>query len=208
MSTFTLKSNDKKNMVIKSDEERFVLGEVYAPFHVDSQGEAITVDEIRKMAHNFLKSGKVNKIDINHNYEESGCVVVESFIVRNDDDIDGFRKGAWVAGVNVLPDILWNKIKKGDFNGFSFGGKALSTPIDAIVLVAKKAIGETTESLNDNVVPIHFHKVNLTLDENGNILNGIVEEYAGHTHEITKVSATENTLGHNHRLILEDINGK
>lgn len=204
MSTFIIKSNNRKKIVIKSDDQRFVLGEVYVPFHVDSQGESMTPGEIYKMAHNFLKFGNVNKIDVNHNYVESGCVLAESFIVRNDNDIDGFRKGAWVAGVYVLPDDLWEGVKKGDFNGFSFGGKAFSTTTKAVVRVVKRAIGETAESLNNAVIPTHFHDVSLVLDENGVVIDGVVCEYMNHTHEIKKISATEKTLEHNHRLILEN----
>ena len=52
-------------IVIKSEDERLVYGEVYIPLHVDTQGEAMTAEEIRKMAHDFLMSGKVNRLMCN-----------------------------------------------------------------------------------------------------------------------------------------------
>jgi len=83
----------KKALVIKSEEERLVYGEVYSPLHVDTDGEAMTAAEIKKMAHHFLSSGRVNKIDVSHNLEESGAIVIESFLARKHEP-DGYFDGA------------------------------------------------------------------------------------------------------------------
>ena len=81
--------------------------------HVDTDGEAMTANEIQKMAHGFLAAGRTDKIDVGHNLKESGCVVVESFLARKG-DADGFINGAWVLGVKVLPDELWEAVKTGE----------------------------------------------------------------------------------------------
>lgn len=201
-----INSNIKKKIVIKSEDERLVFGEVYIPLHVDTDHEAMTAEEIKKMAHSFLSFGNVNKIDTNHNYIENGCVIAESFIARKNDP-DSFIEGSWVLGVYVLPDDLWEGIKKGDLNGFSFGGEAQCVSVNAIVKVARKMKGETENSFSNSVIPLHSHKVNLCFDDNGIIINGKTEEAMGHIHTISKSSATNQFLDHNHRLILVNNNG-
>ncbi len=70
----------------KFDEERqLVYAEVYAPMIPDSQGDFMTAEGIEKIAHDFMKNGNVNKIDTNHDLEENGSFVIESFIARGND---------------------------------------------------------------------------------------------------------------------------
>jgi len=55
---------------------------VYSSLHIDTDGEAMTADEIEKMAYKFISDGNIRKIDVGHNNEESGSFIVESFIAR------------------------------------------------------------------------------------------------------------------------------
>lgn len=187
-------------IVIKSEHERLVYGEIYAPYHVDTDNEMMTKEDIKKAAHNFLIEGRTSKIDVQHNYRESGCVVVESFLARKNDP-DGFVEGSWVLGVKILPDELWNKILKGELNGFSFGAEAKKIDVKAKVKIAKKMIGETEESLIDTV-PEHFHSISLEFNGDGKLISGYTGEAYGHVHEVIKSTATEKILNHSHRLIL------
>ncbi len=68
----------------KFDEDlQIVYGEVYAPSGVpDSQGDVMSAEAIRKMAHKFLADMRVDQIDINHDHSMTGANVVESFIAR------------------------------------------------------------------------------------------------------------------------------
>ena len=190
----------QKSLVIKSEEERLVYGEVYSPLHVDTDTEAMTKDEIRHMAHRFLTSGRVNKIDVGHNGEESGCLVAESFIARKNDP-DGFIEGSWVLGVYVLPDQLWDAVKKGELNGFSFYGMAGRVPAEVEVETVRKMAG-VTELSTDDVLPPHQHDVTLFFDSDGRIIAGETEVALGHKHQVLHATATEKTLEHSHRLVL------
>jgi hypothetical protein len=190
-------------IVIKSDEKRLVYGEVYAPLHVDTDTEAMTAPEIEKMAHNFLASRRTDKIDVSHNWEESGCRVVESFIARKNDP-DGFVEGSWVLGVKIIPDRLWVAVKKGDLNGFSFAGRPGGrTEAQVIITQTKKIVGDT-EKNTDDLVPPHEHAVDLLFDSNGRIIPTATKETMGHVHPVRKATATEEEIGHSHRLILID----
>jgi hypothetical protein len=189
-------------VVIKSDEERFVLGEVYSPLHVDTDQEAMTPDEIQKMGHRFLMEGRVGKIDVQHDLKESGCLVAESFIARKSDP-DGFIEGSWVLGVYILPDTLWAKVKKGELNGFSFFcRRAKRVEAEVEVEVARRMIGVTEKSLAGGLLPEHDHGVDLRFDGNGRIVPGETLESMGHWHQVLKATATESTMEHSHRLVL------
>jgi len=137
-----------RKIVVKSDDRRLVFGEVYSPLHVDTDTEAMTAAEIEAMAHRFLISGRTDKIDVGHNGMESGCQVCESYIAKAN-DADGFVEGAWVLGVYVLPDDLWQAVKSGELNGFSFAGAVGRVPAEAVVEVTRKLEGETEKSIED-----------------------------------------------------------
>lgn len=184
-------------IVIKSDEQRLVFAEVYAPNYVDTQGEVMTKGTIEKMAHKFLSSGRTNKIDCNHNYEETGSVVVESYIAKQNDP-DGFIEGAWVVGVKVDPKS-WEAIKKGELNGFSFAGRASSYKTEAIVTHQVMLSGETEKGGDES----HTHKVVIRFDDNDKVIPTYTDYSSdGHRHEIKSTTATNEAAGHSHRLLL------
>lgn len=187
-------------LVIKSDEERLLFAEVYSPLHIDTDGEAMTAEDIRKMAHNFLSSGRVRKIDVQHNQEESGCEVVESFIARKNDP-DGFITGSWVLGIHVTPDDVWEKVKKGELNGLSFFGSVQKVPARARVIVTRKMVGQTEDSM-EGLLPPHTHELTLEFSQDGRVLEGKTEEALGHSHSVTRATATEIAWEHGHRLVL------
>jgi hypothetical protein len=187
-------------VVVKSEEDHFVLAEVYSPLHVDTDGEAMTAEEIRKMAYRFLSEGKVRKIDVQHNQQESGCVMVESFIAR-DNDPDGFIKDSWVAGLVIPSGEVWDKVKKGELNGFSFLGEVRKIPVQAKVTVTRKMVGETEDSI-EGLLPAHSHPVTITFSENGRVEPGWTDEAFSHRHPVQRATATEPELEHGHRIIL------
>lgn len=187
--------------MLKSEEQRLVYGEVYSPYHVDTDGEAMTPGEIEQMAHAFMSKGSTSKIDVSHSYEESGCLIVESFIARKSDP-DGFVEGAWVLGVKVLPDELWADIKKGELNGFSFAGGVKKNVVTVKVLEVKSLSGETEKSDAGGVLPEHDHAINLKFNEDGSLIPGKTSGSLNHSHPVDKATATESAFEHAHRMIL------
>jgi len=198
-------SNDaeqpKRKIVIKSEEERLVFGEVYVPLHVDTHGEAMTSEEIKRMAYDFLSTGKVNKVDVQHDLQVSGCKVVESFLARKNDP-DGFIEGAWVLGVKVIPDEIWEQVKKGELNGYSWYGTRAQIPVKAAVLMTTKMDGETEDSMEGGLLPVHRHNLSLTFDLDGRIIPTITGVSLEHVHDVVKATATNEALGHSHRLVV------
>ncbi len=192
----------KKRVVIKSESERLVYGEVYAPLQVDTDEEAMTADEIKKMAHSFMMDGFTSKIDVQHSQAESGCLIVESFLARKNDP-DNFIEGSWVLGVKVLPDELWEAIQKGELNGFSFGGSVPNKEtVTVTVSITKRMVGSCEKSEDGGLLPAHDHSIDIEFDSDGKVVKGETSLDLGHKHPILRTTATEESMDHSHRLIL------
>lgn len=182
----------------KQDQEKqIVWGIAYGPPGViDSHGDTATKEEIEKMAHNFMKEGRTDKIDIQHDFQESGNYVVESFIARENDT--DFPVGSWIIAVKCT-DSTWQKVKNNELNGFSFAGYATSKQARVMLEVAKEEIGETSENMDD-VLPAHKHLYVLRFNEKGKVIGGCTDIQLNHSHEIKAGTAVEKSLGHGHRL--------
>lgn len=173
-------------------EQQLVFGEVYAPGFPDSQGDFMTAETIQNAAHNFLKNGYVNNIDVNHTREQSGCYVVESFVAREDDSI--FIPFSWVIGVKVPDPDLWEMIKSGELNGFSLDGSAVQIPTILELDIPLQLSGETEITAN------HKHTFVVHFDNQGNLIGGTTGPGPdGHIHRIVRGTTTEDAEGHAHR---------
>lgn len=180
----------KREVLIKATEEdeQLVFGEVYVPDVPDSQGDHMTRQTIQKMAHDFLKAGRVTKIDVQHDQVDSGCLVVESFIARDDDSI--FIPGSWVIGVWVTDDI-WPLVKSGELNGFSLDGYGYRVEDEVTLLIPDGMLKGETEVEDD-----HEHEFIVTYSPTGQFLGGITTAAEdGHWHVIKSGTITEDAVG-------------
>lgn len=98
---------------------------------VDWQGDEVSVDELRKAAHQFIVDARVAKAM--HSGEQIG-EVVESVIV--DDQLakalsigDG-RRG-WFIGMLVTSDAVRKRVRSGELRSFSIGGRGRRIPVEA-----------------------------------------------------------------------------
>lgn len=111
----------KTAKISKFDEtKQIVWGEVYVPYEEDSQGDWMTPEEIEAMAYGFMANLRLHKIDTNHDEEQNGCYVVESFIARPGDP--DFQEGAWVVATKITNDDIWDMIINGEITGYSIMG--------------------------------------------------------------------------------------
>lgn len=177
-----------------NDEKRLVYGVVYAPNQIDTHGEFMTSEEIEKMAHRFMKLQLRKTIDVNHNQVPIKSYPVESYIVDNSNS--EYPLGAWVVGVKIEDDSMWQSIKNGNINGFSFQAMVRKVPRLVEIDVAKVAIGEV--ELNDN----HSHFFFVELDDKGTVKSGKTSIVNGHSHDISNGTATAESSGHSHRFFI------
>lgn len=180
-------------LVCKSDEQQIAYSEVYAPNRPDADGEFMTAEEIRKMAHEFISSGKMGQIDVYHESKKvEGCTVVESYIAQKGDPT--FLEGAWVVGIYVPDKELWSKIKKGELNGFSMEALVKRQEREVEIEIPPVVTGMTSKA-DDG----HDHTFYVTYDDKGQFRGGTTSVSNGHSHPIVAGTHTQEAEGHNHR---------
>lgn len=179
-------------LVIKSEDQQIVYGEVYAPNRPDAQGEYMTREHIRKMAHEFLRSSKMSQIDVMHGNELiEGASVVESYLAEDDDT--RFIPGSWVIGVHVPNKTLWASIKKGEINGFSMEA-LVSRHLQEVEIEIPPVVTGKTSKWDD-----HEHKFFVSYDADGQFKGGVTDTVNGHWHPIVAGTHTQPVQGHTHR---------
>ena len=193
-AAFAVSPATKVDVSIKKCDaaEQIVYGEVYAPDVPDSQGDFMTVETIKAMAHGFMRKGLLAKVDVNHSQVESGCYIVESFLARDDDPV--FIPQAWVVGVKIPDPLLWAQVEKGELNGFSLDGFAAKVET-VIELEIPDLIRGATDEVNG-----HAHTFAVEYDAEGNFLGGVTDPGPdGHVHKISTGTITDVANGHSHR---------
>ncbi len=187
-----------------SGEYHYVFGEVYAPNIVDTDGESMTAEDIQKMAHDFIANGLVKSLDTNHNHILNGAEVVESFIARKGDP--DYAEGAWVLGVRMTDGELWDAIKAGEINSFSFDATIQKEPSETdLPQYPSILIGTTYEPVEQDGVPAHTHAYYIELDDKGRVVSGKTSVAEGHSHGIFGMVTTDKTNGHAHRFDVEQM---
>jgi hypothetical protein len=85
-------------------------------------------DTIRKAMELFFKNGYQSNATIEHEYDVDGTTVVESWIIE-DDKLDKSRAyglelpvGTWMVSMKIDNESIWNRVKEGEFKGFSIEG--------------------------------------------------------------------------------------
>jgi site-specific DNA-adenine methylase len=117
---------DKRIPLLKTGEERYVLGIVLEPETVDAQSDIYAAAEVREAAHRFME--EYQNVGLMHQDLVNGRVkILESYLAPAPFELDGtqVRKGTWLLAVRVLDDELWAQIKAGELTGFSIGGSAV-----------------------------------------------------------------------------------
>lgn len=116
----------------QADEEHYVLGVVLEPETLDSQGDIYSASEIRKSAHLFMQN--FANIGLQHDgHINEKAKILESYIAPTDFTLNDqvIKCGTWLLGARILDEDLWQAIKKGEITGWSIGGSAIRTPLEA-----------------------------------------------------------------------------
>lgn len=191
-SKFTVKIK----RVDSSGDKRYVEGVVYAPYEIDTWKEMMRPEDIETLAFRFMEEVTMAAaIDTKHDNKPNGSQPVQSYIARANDP-NGYPENAWILGVVVKDDDLWEKVKKGDISGFSFEAYVTKKPAVVTLEYYPQIVGETEESNG------HKHYYVADLDEFGRVIRGWTSNNAGHSHAIVAGTATEETDGHSHRFFL------
>lgn len=178
-------------LVTKSEYQQIVYGEIYAPNRPDAQGEFMTAEEIQKMAHEFMSSKKMDQIDILHDNKVTKASVVEMFVAREGDP--DFIPGSWVAGVHIEDPAVWQRVLKGELNGFSMEALVTRHSREVEIEIPPVVTGLTSKSDE------HAHRFFVSYDDEGNFKGGVTDSINGHFHKIVAGTHTQEAEGHTHR---------
>ena len=126
-----------KQKFATDDEKRMVVGPAMIPdlkiFRKDSKGNPYYVyfssETIKMIAEKYMRNKYIDNNDENHNGKAvSDVYVVESWIKEDKEDKSnkyGYSElpiGTWFVSMKVKNDEIWNKVKRGELNGFSVSG--------------------------------------------------------------------------------------
>jgi hypothetical protein len=188
--------NSSEPFRLKKDEngyERIVYSELLIPETPNAYSDYHTSTSVREFAYAFMIKGFF--IDEEHdNVDISDKVqVVESWIAREGDP--DFIEGAWVIGMYIGDDLIWDKVLGGELNGFSYEALVNFTPalIDAPIIRTVSGITEP------DTMDGHTHEYFVLLDPLGTIIaGGTVEDDTDHTHLIRRHTFTDEASYHLH----------
>jgi len=103
----------------------------------DKNGEyyvKFTKDSIQNIVENFMRNGLMPNTNDMHKTNEftEGDFVLESYLIdldRGQHAPDGYEDidGSWFGSMKINNDETWEKIKNGDFSGFSVEGNFIPT---------------------------------------------------------------------------------
>ena len=91
------------------------MGEYYVNF---------SKDVIKQLYEKFMIDNNFNNINLNHTIDTNGIHLIQSFIKDTEHGLSpwGFEDvadGSWFCAYKVLNDDVWEKVKSGEYNGFS-----------------------------------------------------------------------------------------
>ena len=108
-------------------------------------------ETIEKMMKKYFRENKIHKVNVNHDSKQAkdGVYMMESYIVgdRNKSNLfPDLPEGSWVATYYVDNDEVWDKIKSGEYNGFSLEGYFIEKYEDDMIEKVKEELQAIVES--------------------------------------------------------------
>jgi hypothetical protein len=178
-----------------------VSGPVYIPREVDTQGEGAVAEQIEEAAHDWFRSGSATKVDTEHNDIPNGCIIVESYIVRESHPHPDYPPGTWMAVTEIRSDATKADVREGRLNGYSFKGDVERTIHLALIRHPVAGSG-TTEKSESGPYPEHEHAAQIQFDTDGKVVPTVTDETFAHKHSVIGTTRTELEMGHAHGIRL------
>ncbi|MBO7323745.1 MAG: hypothetical protein J6U51_09215 [Bacteroidales bacterium] len=120
---------------VENEEKRIVTGLVMAAdrpiLRQDLDGLYYIMydkDTINAMAERFLAMGLANNVDTQHNFEVEKDVFLREMYIKDTErgispaGFEDVEDGSLFATYHILNDEVWEKVKSGEFKGFSLAG--------------------------------------------------------------------------------------
>ena len=188
------------SLKVKNEEDRIVSGIIAEPLVLDTDNEFYSRAGVLKMYNDFVSQKLQKNVDREHNNILTGSEIVRTYIALENDP-DNYPEGAWVGECKIASDYDWGAVKRGEINGFSV--EISTIKVDVAIGTERMIKAEGLSELStDEVLPEHSHEVTVWFDALGRVVKAEVLENLGHTHTLTKCTATDLSIGHSHRILL------
>ena len=132
---FVALSKQKIEMKTMDEDKRLVIGLALVPnkkIYRNQRGFEYNItfsgQTVRKAAEKYLKSLKLHNTTVEHEMEVGGVYLTESWIVedtkKDKTALYGLQApvGSWAVSMRIENEEVWNKVKKGEYLGFSIEG--------------------------------------------------------------------------------------
>lgn len=86
-------------------------------------------ESIRKFAEKLLSKKGERKFNIQHSNEELECNIIESYFAPDNNEYE-VPKGSWIVSLRIKYIYTWEKIKNGEYKGFSIEGIVSSVLVE------------------------------------------------------------------------------
>jgi len=110
------------------EEKRLVTGVVIEPEVEDTYGDIISAEEIEKAMIRFMEKGPEIRVEHDPDFKPK-VAIIENWIEREGRMIGEqfIKAGTWLMTTKIFDDEVWQMIKDGKLNGYSFRGPGLGT---------------------------------------------------------------------------------
>lgn len=132
---FVALSTEKIELKVADEERRVVVGLALVPekkIYRFMKGKEFNIffskETISKAQELYMKKLNQNNVTTEHEEEITGATVIESWIVEDtkQDKTNLYNlkatEGSWAIMMKIDNDEVWNKVKQGEFKGFSIEG--------------------------------------------------------------------------------------
>jgi len=115
--------------IAKIDTDRqIVTGIVLEPGEVDAQNDTVSDEVIERASINFLsRYNSETQLGLMHKaFGDIGLQLAASWVALTNQTLGKkkVKRGSWLMSMKVIDSKLWERVKKGEFTGFSIGGVA------------------------------------------------------------------------------------
>jgi DNA adenine methylase Dam len=98
-------------------EKQIAIGPLLVPNRKDLQNDIVLPEDIEEAAHRSMIED--SEVHVMHDNKKINAVRVESYIYRKFDNVP---EGTWIGAVKIYDKRVWEKVKNGEYRGFSIGG--------------------------------------------------------------------------------------
>lgn len=154
---FIYLSSHEIELKVTNEEKREVIGIALVPdkkIYRNVDGEEFniyfTAQTIEKTNELFMRNLNLNKITSQHERDVEGVSVIESWIVEDSkqdkSNIYNLNApvGSWIVKMKVYNDSEWQRVKNGEYKGFSIEGKYKEAEVKA-----SEQLDETEELIKE-----------------------------------------------------------